>query len=857
MYPFRVILRLLFVDALRATTAFVSPQLVLGHCRSARIGRTCARIDGYGDCDEDAEIVYIDAEVAESLQDVLEPATQGLWTRQLEGTEVLATRSICTQTDQEDDDEIAAGVELDALAAEMFAGEENYIAATSGSEEATAPISSGFDEDVQRPMLGISVGIDLGTTNSAVAAMVDGEPTILRRPIKSTGIDCAPLLTHIDGRTEFISTKDGRKGLGPKTIPSAVAFGPGVGEVAVGKAAFLKTGHRIDREEVDKDRTLCDEEPLGAAGSSYWLFTSVKRVIGRTIKEAREAGEDFGVLNMASQSVRSQYYQKRRQELHQAMQAIKAGMLQPCNSSGGCEDLNTVELSLAALQKSKASGMVLLQLGNCEAAGHDVAAHKQMAVAPEVISAEVVRHLLETAELALGVDSSAQIKRCTKSSSVTRAVITVPAYFNAAQCSATREAGKLAGLEKVALLKEPEAAALAYGLGKDNDELVLVFDLGGGTLDVSVLEVGGGVIEVIATSGDNHLGGDDFDVALADYLGVELLKAGFMGRGGGGTNVVMGGKSITIVAASSSKRSPPLNSAHFDPRQALSPDARRHLRRIAENAKKRLSQHTSVDVIMDPVALGVAHLFDGFRPTLETEDKLRVCVRVSRRTFAAQCEPLMRRVMTPLREVALMAGVLLPGDVGAAAAPFVGQAAAVDSLQPPLQPMSSDYDSQSADQERVDITLLKKRQQKARARARNRQKRSKRERAETILAQKGFDEVQSRGSRKDMGTMRGDGGGSNGGALKMRPFPLGRVVDNIILVGGATRMPAIRTLLRVTFGVEPRRTVNPDEAVALGAALHAGMMDGDRALESLDVLSPFQASVLRYLHRKKEEKTSL
>ena len=87
----------------------------------------------------------------------------------------------------------------------------------------------------------------------------------------------------------------------------------------------------------------------------------------------------------------------------------------------------------------------------------------------------------------------------------------------------------------------------------------------------------------------------------------------------------------------------------------------------------------------------------------------------------------------------------------------------------------------------------------------------------------------------------------------MRPFPVGRVVDKLILVGGATRMPVVRALLRVTFGIEPQRTVDPDEAVALGAAIHAGMMDGDGALASLDVLNPFQASVLRYLHKKQQQ----
>ena len=108
---------------------------------------------------------------------------------------------------------------------------------------------------------------------------------------------------------------------------------------------------------------------------------------------------------------------------------------------------------------------------------------------------------------------------------VTKAVITVPAYFNDAQRQATKDAGKIAGLEVERIINEPTAAALAYGLEKtDVDQKVLVFDLGGGTFDVSILELGDGVFEVLATSGDNLLGGDDFDQAIIDYLVDEFKK---------------------------------------------------------------------------------------------------------------------------------------------------------------------------------------------------------------------------------------------------------------------------------------------------------------------------------------------
>ncbi len=131
--------------------------------------------------------------------------------------------------------------------------------------------------------------------------------------------------------------------------------------------------------------------------------------------------------------------------------------------------------------------------------------------APEEISALVLRKLAEDASKYLG-------------ERVTEAVITVPAYFNDAQRQATKDAGKIAGLEVLRIINEPTAAALAYGLDKKNNETVLVFDLGGGTFDVSLLDVGDGVVEVRATAGDTHLGGDDFDRRVVDYLADEFQR---------------------------------------------------------------------------------------------------------------------------------------------------------------------------------------------------------------------------------------------------------------------------------------------------------------------------------------------
>src|SRR6267154_1054140 len=131
--------------------------------------------------------------------------------------------------------------------------------------------------------------------------------------------------------------------------------------------------------------------------------------------------------------------------------------------------------------------------------------------APEEISALVLRKLAEDASKFLG-------------EKVTEAVITVPAYFNDAQRQATKDAGRIAGLEVLRIINEPTAASLAYGLDKKKDETIAVYDFGGGTFDISILEVGEGVVEVKATNGDTHLGGEDFDQRIVDYLADNFQK---------------------------------------------------------------------------------------------------------------------------------------------------------------------------------------------------------------------------------------------------------------------------------------------------------------------------------------------
>ncbi|HEY9830711.1 MAG TPA: molecular chaperone DnaK [Stenomitos sp.] len=236
------------------------------------------------------------------------------------------------------------------------------------------------------------VGIDLGTTNSCVAVMEGGKPTVIANAE------------------------------GFRTTPSVVAY--------------AKNGDRLVGQIAKRQAVMNPEN----------TFYSVKRFIGRKFSEVtHEATEvSYKILNV--------------------------------------------------------NGNVKI---DCPAQG------KQFA--PEEISAQVLRKLVEDASKYLG-------------ETVTQAVVTVPAYFNDSQRQATKDAGKIAGVEVLRIINEPTAASLAYGLDKKTQETILVFDLGGGTFDVSILEVGDGVFEVLATSGDTHLGGDDFDKKIVDYLASTFQK---------------------------------------------------------------------------------------------------------------------------------------------------------------------------------------------------------------------------------------------------------------------------------------------------------------------------------------------
>ncbi len=271
--------------------------------------------------------------------------------------------------------------------------------------------------------------------------------------------------------------------------------------------------------------------------------------------------------------------------------------------------------------------------------------------APEEISALVLRKLVEDASKFLG-------------EKITEAVITVPAYFNDAQRQATKDAGRIAGLEVLRIINEPTAAALAYGLDKKKNETVLVYDLGGGTFDVSILDIGDGVVEVRATAGDTHLGGDDFDRRIVDYLADEFKKD----------------NGIDLRS---------------------DPQALQRLFEAAEKAKVELSSVTQTTISLPFV-------------TADASGPKHLNTTLMRSTFEQITADLVERTTGPVRQVL-------------------------------------------ADARLTDADI-----------------------------------------------------------------------DEVILVGGSTRIPAVQNLVRrLTGGKDPNMTVNPDEVVALGAAVQAAVIKGE------------------------------
>jgi molecular chaperone DnaK len=213
---------------------------------------------------------------------------------------------------------------------------------------------------------------------------------------------------------------------------------------------------------------------------------------------------------------------------------------------------------------------------------------------PPEISAMILQKMKQTAEDYLG-------------QTVTQAVITVPAYFNDAQRQATKDAGKIAGLEVLRIINEPTAAALAYGLDKKKDEKIAVYDLGGGTYDISVLELGEGVFEVKATNGDTHLGGDDFDQRIIDWLVDEFRKD----------------QGIDL---------------------SKDPMALQRLKEAAEKAKMELSTTASTDINLPFI-------------TATQEGPKHLNVTLTRAKFESLVDDLVQRTLAPMKQALKDAGI--------------------------------------------------------------------------------------------------------------------------------------------------------------------------------------------------------
>ncbi|CAM9960422.1 unnamed protein product [Pylaiella littoralis] len=661
--------------------------------------------------------------------------------------------------DDEDDD-----VDAVMAAAAAAAGPRSELLEDDAELAAGASPEAGYDEEEASPVGGTAegraVGIDLGTTNSAVAVIVDGKPVMVPN---SRGSFTTPSVVSFKVRssrkknnTKQQQQQQQREGQAP--FPSSTSTSASTSSrrnnnnnnVRAARrrapAALGGGGGGGGERDLDYDySSSSSESPVvapasgKAEGSSSSSSSSSKT---SATEEDRQQGAGSGSGGLARIYVgeaavariathpKSTYSSVKRIVGRTKKQAKEAGV------------------GLGALNVDQSQPFLRLK---CPTIGDGAT------IPPEDISAEILRVLIRDAERFMGGDAK-----------VKRAVVAVPAYFNPAQCAATERAGQLAGLEKVKLMREPEAAALAYGLDKGGDELILVFDLGGGTFDISVLEVGGGIAEVIATAGDSQLGGDDFDQAVTEWLFDEIVNLG-------------GGDARS------------------------SPVATRQLLEAARSARERLSNAPETEV-----ELAFADGRTG-RTTL-SRSKMESLIM----------EPL-KRIMAPMREAAIMADVSLPGDTGA----FMDY-----DLEDTREFRDGGATSwgeagtaEGADGEGASLRKLRNAQSKAKKKAR----------------------VHSKSLRKQVSSMAEVARGMEGNA-KLRRFPQGgRMVDKVVLVGGATRMPCVQRLVGGITGVKPKRTVDPDQAVALGAAAFAGILEGE--VEGQEVMTSWQASIYRMMAR--------
>jgi molecular chaperone DnaK (HSP70) len=463
-------------------------------------------------------------------------------------------------------------------------------------------------------------------------------------------------------------------------------------------------------------------------------------------------------------------------------------------------------------------------------------------IAPELVSSQILTLLKQTAEQHTG-------------HLVTRAVIGVPAYFNDAQRDATITAARMAGLERCKLLREPEAAALAYGMGKEQagygakDELVLVFDLGGGTFDVSMLLVGGGLTEIICTSGNAQLGGTNFDQRIAQYCFKLLGEQGVSWRQWpeeAKSAVLRSAEAIRIrlsnqrsVAVALPKSKDAWEHMSTPQQVILTNEQDGGSTSVSESGVDSSSASTSGSTI--------SHSNDRRIDANEQQgiDKnSHVILQMTRTMMENLCKEELQALIRPVREVAIMSGALLPGD----ASPTLVDAALQqeeeelerDSLSFEAfynSDGSSNSNSNSNSKSQVDSNALLQLEEASNMKAIKKAQQSGRRRARTVAKEEKKFRTEKRKLEQERTTAAEN--------IKVRDGITGTPISRIVLVGGATRMPVIGRLLESLTGKVPQRTVNPDEAVALGCAVHVGVLDGKQGMGT--VLNPMQAAILKAL----------
>ncbi|KAG7341297.1 chaperone protein DnaK [Nitzschia inconspicua] len=604
----------------------------------------------------------------------------------------------------------------------------HYGASSSRNEKNVVTLALSNSDNVND--VGIGVGIDLGTTNSAIAYLNENnEPQIIEIP------------------------NNGR------TMPSVVAWNDANDSTSIAsKPVNHSSNEFFSKAIVGKEAFTWEQQNQESA------YRHVKRILGTSAPflsvETKQVVPHVVLSANADDNHDKDYHKHKGKQ--KKLKRTKPPKLE------------------RLIQAARDEPTMLYPLG------HD---KRRQPISPETVSSCILHKLLTVAREHTGRP-------------ITRAVIGVPAYFHDEQREATIRAAKACGLDKVKLLREPEAAALAYGVDKQADEqeeMVLVFDLGGGTYDVSVLLVEKGLTEIVCTAGNAQLGGTNFDNKIAKHL---QQQCGLSRPSDDAMDIMLRSAERVRIYLSNNKI------AHL-----TLPVTEEGWLNMLDPSNVILSKNApEVDV---PLTVNSTHVF----------------TQLTRRDMERLCATEFQELLRPIREVAIMAGALLPGDArpGAAESAMEMEAAFVNAEKFYADEDSDDQPVVSQDMQamlqaavaELNVKSAKKEQQKGRKKSRDVAKQERKFRAESRKVQE---------TQPETVKVRGDG-------------ISGRPLSRVILVGGATRMPTIGRIISSLTGVVPQRTVDPDEAVALGCAVHVGVLDGKEELGV--VLSPMQAALLR------------